>query len=241
MKEVKKQFCVLWCFLLLASATVAQVSKPVIGVVFRKGTSTRVYNATVYNENKRISVSSDHFGLFSIMASVGDTLIIEAEGYTGQKVPVRNFKDILVYLTGTNLLAEVKVTATTPRQNLKEVEEEFRKKGIYYGGKPPLGLLLPFGGSPLTFFHELLSKDGKRARRFNKYAKAELEYYDISARFNDANIRKTVNIKDEELEEFKKRYWPSAELVRGWNDFDLFDYIKRSYKEFTANRSTTAP
>ncbi|WP_207534336.1 hypothetical protein [Desertivirga arenae] len=236
MKEGKVRFWVLCYFLLLSVITVAQVSKPLIGVVFRKGTSVRIYNATVYNLNKGISVSTDHFGLFTIMSSIGDTLSIEAEGYIGQKVGVRNYSDVMVYLVGTNVLAEVKVTGISPKQNLKEVEEEFRKKGIYYKGKPPLALLLPFGGSPLTFFHELLSKDGKRARRFHKYAEAELEYYEIARRFNDNTIKKTVNIKEEELEEFKKLYWPSADLVKGWNDFDLFNYIKRSYKDFTENK-----
>ena len=232
MKDVVKSILLFLVLLFASEFSSAQTSKPVIGVVFRKGTSVRVYNATVYNFKKNISVSTDHFGLFTIMASVGDTLLVEAEGYMAEKLVVRSFKDILIHLSGTTLLAEVVVKAVTPKQNLKEVEEEFRKKGIYYKGKPPLRLLLPFGGSPLTFFHELLSKDGKRARHFTKYAQQEMDYYDVASKFNDNSIKKIVPIKDDELEGFKTKYWPKADVVRSWNDFDLYNYIKKSFMEF---------
>ena len=202
------------------------------GVLFKRGTNIRLANAVVFNKSARYQVVTNNFGVFSILANSGDTLVLSHEGYAAQELVVSNFKDVILYLQPTaNILSEVVIKGETVRQQLKEGEDSFRSKGIYYKGRPPLYLLLPFGGSPLTFFRELLSKDGKRARRFHRFAERESDYSEISARFNDHTIKRVVPIKDEELAQFKSLYQPPVELIRSGTDFELFMYIKKSYQE----------
>ena len=94
-------------------------------------------------------------------------------------------------------------------------------------------LLSPFDGSPVTFFYELLSKDSKRARRLDRYAAAEMEYLEVSARFNDSVIKSVLpGISEVGLKAFKSACVPAIGQLKGWSDYDLFEYIKRSFEEF---------
>lgn len=90
----------------------------------------------------------------------------------------------------------------------------------------------------MTFIYENFKNEVKNARKFNRYAKDEMAYYEIVARFNDNTIKNAVQIKDEELENFKSDYWPSLEETRKWNDYDLSNYIIKSYKDFITDRNT---
>jgi hypothetical protein len=207
----------------------AQTDKVQQGVIFKKGTNSRIANAEIVNRNKKTKVHSNDFGIFRIMASANDTLVISGAGYLTQHLAVIDFKDLVVYLQAASELQEVHVTEQTIRQELDEARNSYRSKGVYYKGKPPLYLLI---FKPLTFINELVGKNAAQARRFNKFADREIDYYEVSGKFNNTAIKRTVPIKDDELEDFKSKYWPTAEQVKRWNDYDVITYIKRSYAEF---------
>jgi len=209
-----------------------QAGSLVQGAVFRKTTNIRLAGVSVLNKKTNNTVRTNNLGLFSIMASTGDTLIFSVLGYLKKQIVLTSLGGQIVYLQQSNELEVVSVRARTIKAELMEVEKSFRNKGIYYKGKPPLRLLSPLGGSPLTFFHELLSKDGKRARRWSRYADRELEYYTVAARFNDNTIKKVIPIPDEELPAFKEAYRPKSQDINAWSEFELYAYIKESYNKF---------
>jgi hypothetical protein len=70
----------------------------------------------------------------------------------------------------------------------------------------------------------------------NKLAEKENEYEEVERRFTNKFIKDVVPIKDEEIEDFKVAYWPKSEQLRSWSDYDLYNYIKRSYELFLKNR-----
>lgn len=221
----------------------AQANRVQQGVIFKKGTNTRISNAEIINTNKKVKVVSNDFGIFRIIASPNDTLVISGAGYISQSLVVNDYKDFIIHLQAAAELQEVQVNRQSIRQELDGARREFRSKGIYYNGKPPLYLLLPIPGigQPLTFINELFGKKGRQARRFNKFADGEIEYYDVSSRFNNSAIKNAIpQIKNEELEAFKTEFWPSAEQVRKWNDYDLISYIKKSYIAFKAKNSNSS-
>ncbi|WP_423148784.1 hypothetical protein [Rubrolithibacter danxiaensis] len=199
------------------------------GVVYNKGTGIRIGKADIFNKRSKFRVSSDGFGSFRILASIGDTLEVSCLGYSTEKFIVNDYKDAIIYIEPTNELEEVVVREKSIREDLREVEEAYRSKGVYYKGKPPVYLLI---FKPLTFVHELFGKTAKNARRFNSYAKREIEYHEVARRFNNYTIKNAISIRDEELEDFKTDFWPTAEQINRWNDYDLMNYIKRSYEEF---------
>ena len=213
-------------------------NKVIEGAVLEKGGTKRLSGATVSNKRTSYAVSTNSFGLFSIIAIPGDTIEVTHPEYASQRLVVVNYSDLIIRLQTGNVLKEVIVKSESNKEQLTEAKNAFKKKGIYYGGRPPLKLLLPFGGSPLTFFYELLSKNGRQARRFGEFAKSETDYYEVAARFNDYNIKRIARIEDKDLPAFKQAFWPSIEQIRTWNDFDLLNYIKASFKKF---QSETPP
>ena len=202
------------------------------GVVYSRGTNIRIGQVAVYNTRTKATVKTDNMGLFTILALIGDTLQFDHSNFLGQVYIVSDFKIILLHLAATNKLAEVVVYGQSIKNELKEVEEMYKSKGMFYKGNPPLYLLLPIDGKPLTFLYERFGKEGKQARKFNQFAKSEIEHSEVANRFNETIIKSIINIADNELVEFKAAYSPTSAQLGIWTDFDLYNYIKESYSEF---------
>lgn len=211
----------------------AQTANRIGGVILQDGTKARIEQVEVRNQRSGQMVYSDKLGLFVLICKIGDTLQIERIGYQSQKIGVQNFTDLIIHLKLTNQLREVAITSKLASQNFREISTAYSKeKGIFYGGKPPIGLLLPFGGSPITFFYELLGKDGRRVRRLNQLAKQAAEAEEIDRYFNDLIIQQAVPIDSGQLEAFKLNYTPKLDKLKKWSDYDRANYIKISFEEF---------
>lgn len=212
----------------------AQTTKRIRGAILQDGAKARIEQVEVVNQRSGQMVYSDKLGLFELICKIGDTLQIERIGYQSQKVGVQSFTDLVIHLKLTNQLKEVAITGKLASQNFKEISTAYSKeKGIFYGGKPPLGLLSPFGGSPVTFFYELLGKDGRRVRRLNQLAKQAAEAEEVDRYFNDLIIQQTVSIDSGELEIFKLKYTPKIDKLKKWSEYDRANYIKISFDEFS--------
>ncbi|MFD1768875.1 hypothetical protein [Sphingobacterium suaedae] len=112
------------------------------------------------------------------------------------------------------------------------------KSGIYHNGTPPLSLLSPFGGKPITFFYERFSVGGKRVRRLNILLDRELEVARVDSIFSDQLIQSLVSIRTNELPEFKNIFRPSWQTIRYWSTYELYRYIKVSFASFRAGLRT---
>ena len=212
---------------------IAQSANTVQGAVVQDGTKVRIEQVLITNKRTAKQVTTDKLGLFELSCKIGDTLTIARIGYQDLKVRVEKYTGLTIYLKPTLLLSEVTVTGQRASAQLREISAAYSKeKGIFYGGKPPLRLLSPFGGSPVTFFYELLGKDGRRVRRLNQLAKQSAEAEEISRHFNDLIIRNAVQIDSNQLELFKLQYAPTLDQLRRWSVYDLTNYIKDSYEKF---------
>lgn len=216
--------------LFLGEQAFSQTIKTQQGAVLKRGSNLRISGASIKNKRSQFSVSSNEMGIFSILASPGDTLEISAIGYMPYPLVVSDFQDAIVYLQEITRLDEVVVTGRSLESDLNEIKDAYRAQGSYYGGKPPV---LAYIFSPLSALSDRFGKTGKRARRFENFANQELEYQEVARRFNDLSIKRAVpEIKEEELQDFRSDYLPTAEQIRSWNEYDLVVYIRKSYKEF---------
>jgi hypothetical protein len=202
------------------------------GLFYKSGTALRLGGVQVLNKQSAVMVRSNLYGAFAIPASKGDTLSISYAGYNSAEFIVDDLTDRVLFLKPAIALAGVVIKETSVKADLNEVKQGYRKKSVFYTGTPHYYYLFL---KPMTFIYENFKSEVKNARRFNRYAKNELSYYEIAARFNDRTIKKTVPIGDEELEIFESGYWPSLEQVRKWNDYDLSEYIIISYRDFKNN------
>jgi len=222
----------------LGEQALSQTIKTQQGAVLKRGSNLRISGASIKNKRSQFSVASNGMGIFSILASPGDTLEVSEIGYMSYSRVVTDFNDAIVYLQEITRLEEVVVTGKSLESDLNEIKDAYRSKGSYYGGKPPV---LAYIFSPLSALGERFGKTGKRARRFNDFANQELEYQEVARRFNDLSIRNAVpDIKPEELQDFRADYLPTVEQMRSWNEYDLVVYIRKSYKEFKSKEKASA-
>lgn len=199
------------------------------GLIFKKGTSQRLSNVTITNKVSKIKSVSDVWGNFSIEANLGDTLLFKREDLQEYELAINKKQNLLIYLSEALVLKEVVVKEKSKQQEQKEILQDFRSKGVYFNGKPPL---LAYIFTPLTALNELIGKDANNARRFGNYIARENAESEVDKHFNDALIKKTVAIKDEDLVEFKYLYRPKPEDVTYRNYYDDMKYIKDCFKKY---------
>jgi hypothetical protein len=221
-------------FLLIYSRVIGQAQKVQQGLVYKTGTSMRLGSVQVFNKRNLIKVKSNIYGVFTIPASAGDTLEISCADYNSNEFIVTDFTDRVCFLKPAIALSGVVIKESPVQADLNEVKRGYRKKSVFYTGTPHYYYLVL---KPMTFIYENFKSEVKNARKFDRYAKKEMAYYEIAARFNDNSIKSIIPIKEEELDDFKSNYWPSLNQLRSWNDYDLSSYIVRSYHEFKGDNA----
>ncbi len=206
------------------------------GTILDSGTKFRVALAEVTNIRSKVTVGSNDMGYFQLMGREGDTLLIQKRYYSPQNVVVVIGKEMLIRLnTDVNNIEQVDIIGKSRLSELKDVKQEFRKKGSYYGGKPPLSLLSPFGGSPLTFFYELFGKTPRNARRFGNYYQNEAQQSVVEQHFNIQLVMEHTKLEGKELEDFMAAFRPEYSVATKWTHYDAVAYIEKSFKKYKEN------
>lgn len=204
------------------------------GVVIEKGSNVRVALAAITNIRSKMGASSNDIGMFQLNARIGDTLFIQKKNLNDQKVVVKTADDLVVFLVrGSTMLAEVTVKGQTKKQEMEEIKRDLKHNGSFFAGKPPLILLNPLGGSPITFFYELFGKTPARARKFNRYYKKELSLIEVDKFFNKNLVADNTTLTGKDLDKFLLDYYPTRSMTINWSNYDAVKYIKESAKKYT--------
>lgn len=218
-------------FLLFGSRLFAQQQFTVKGAILEKGNSIRIALVQITNKRTQQGTGSNDLGLFKLQVSVGDTLEIIKRNFTTQHIIITSDKDLLVYLErSTIILDNVIVRGQTKKQELDEIKREYKRKGSFYGGKPPI---LAYFFKPLTAIYELIGKTPRNARRFGRYYETEIQQSLIDRFFNDYLVSKNTALTGKDFEKFMVDYRPEYEKAKNWNQYDAIKYIKASEKKFT--------
>jgi len=202
------------------------------GIVYSKNINVRLQNVLITNDVTHASVINDQLGAFEIKAAIGDTLLFNCRNFSDQKVVVAADVALFVFMVPIINLMQVDIKDVTKKQDMAEVMKGYNKQGIYNNGKTStLGAIF----NPLNGLYDLFGSGPKNARRFQAYAAKENEQTEIDRRFNKPFVRKMSGITDSvKLGYFMTTYRPAIEDIRKWTDYDLIDYIRKSYKEFVA-------
>ncbi len=200
------------------------------GVVFEKNTKVRVALVEVKNKQTGISVGTNDLGIFSIKVGFGDTLVLIKRNFEPMEVVVKSSKDLILYLNKGNVLNEILIKGQTKKKALEGVRKDFRGKGTFYGGKPPL---LSFIFSPLTAFYELFGKTPKQARRFSRMYQNELQDSYVDQFFNKSLINHHTGLAGKELEDFMINNRPDYETAKSWTSYDGLKWITDKYKKYS--------
>lgn len=210
------------------------------GAILSADTTLLLRGINLLNLNSKKHTVSDEYGNFVLDYKLGDTIEFRHDHWQTKLVFGDKLTDSIFLKKRPIVLDEIVITRNRHNKeidDLKEIERaKNRKGGIYYGGKPPIALLNPFGGKPITFFYELLSKNGKRARAMEKNIQHAIRESKIDSVFNRNAVKLGTSIKDEDIMPFMEAYRPTFEQVQSWNTYDLYLYIQQSYESFTAKR-----
>ena len=199
------------------------------GAVLDYDSGQRIGNAEIVNGNLNVYSASNTMGLFTIRAKEGDTLKINKADYNESMIVVRGTSDLIIRIKPSLQLEEVNVFGQSKKDQLDNVMDDFRKKGNYYNGKPPI---LAYALSPISALYGLLGKTPKNARRFQNYMNKELEESVVDRKFPSYLVETVTSLSGEDLSNFLALYRPSYSLSQNWNDYDTRAYIKKSFEKF---------
>jgi len=207
------------------------------GTIVKNDSLSAVYHASIRNLNNLQSSISDESGNFTIHCSVNDTLEIYAAGFATKQFCISTTRHLTVVLEPLIQLNEVQIIGKKQQSYYDELRDLNNKKNaIYYNGRPPLALLSPFGGQPITYFYERLSKGGRKARKLEKLASQEKIDAEIDKRFTNGLIQEMTTISDDDIETFKSSYRPTSQQIQSWSEYELIKYIKESFRHFARNQ-----
>jgi hypothetical protein len=199
------------------------------GIVLKSGTNIRLGDIMVLNKRSGNRALSSTLGVFSIAGIAGDTLAFSGDNFQSADFVVSDFTDEIIYMAPVLQLNEVTIKQYSLRSDIREVQRGYREKSVFYTGTPHYYYLFL---KPMTFIYENFKSEVIEARRFNRFARRELEASAVTARFNNATIKAAVPIKDSEIEHFKLAYFPAIVQINAWSDYDLINYIKVAFSDF---------
>jgi hypothetical protein len=218
-------------FVFLPFVSIAQSETTIKGIIVRSSTYERLAQVVITNLRTRQIKLSDEHGIFNIAANVGDTLEFSKTEYTILKQAVTGTNDVVINLQRAVTLNTVVIKGYSTKTEQQATMDAYRSKGVYYDGKPPA---LSYLASPLNGLYELFGKDPKRARRFNAYIKAENEGIQVNRRFTKTLVKQVTGLPDDELTAFMETYRPQYDEAAKWSDYELMNYIKKSFAAYQA-------
>jgi hypothetical protein len=216
------------------SQALAQQEFQLKGVVMENGSNNRIALSEITNKRNKFVVGSNDLGIFQIRAAIGDTLLVVKRDFGDREIVVVSQQDVLVRLNRTTLNT-VNIYGQTRKEEMNEIKQEFRNKGSFYAGKPPL---LSYVFTPLTALYELFGKTPKNAKRFNRYYNNEMQQSQIDGFFNEELIKKNTPLEGKDLENFMLNYRPDYEKAKNWTTYDAIKHIRDSYAQFSDTSKT---
>lgn len=211
--------------------------------------SGRVYDFSQYRPLEAVSVMtssgagtiSDSLGRYSIVVNKNDSIWFS---YLNKPTPkyavnaIMNPQNFEVSLhVNTTELKQVRIMPRNYRMDSIQNRQDYAKAFNFQ--KPGIGTSInsaPGGGVGLDldeFINMFKFRRNKRMLAFQQQLLMEEELKFIDYRFNRTLIYKLTGLKGKDLDEFVENYRPDVEFIRMATDYELQDYIKKSYSHYT--------
>ena len=210
--------------------------------------SGRVYDYSKFNPLEAVSVLStsgsgtvsDSTGHYSIIVNETDSIWFSYLNKPTPKYPVRSIQnmqnfEISLHVNATEL-KEVRVMPRNYRMDSIENRQEYAKAFNFH--KPGIGSSLnigPGGGAGLDldeFINMFKFRRNRRMLAFRDQLLEEEEQKFIDHRFNRALIIKLTQLRGPALDTFIAQYRPTIGFIEGSTDYELQDYIKKSFRHY---------
>lgn len=238
---MKKAIYIIITLLFIAGKLYAQ-DMSIQGIVFDRDSKQRLTRVYIYNTRTGEGFYNTTKGEFKTTARNGDVLVAALQGYGVDTISIKSESTLLFYLRRNSIqLQEVVVrdSLKTPAEQLKQSQEEY--KTIY--SKGAVKDVIQTGGSnggggaglSITALYSLLSKEGKNARMLQKIIERDYRDAMIDYRFTASLINNVTGLSGAKLRDFKQQYKPGYYFILEANDYELIQFIRKSYQSYLEN------
>lgn len=181
---------------------------------------------------------TDSVGHYSLVVPESDSIWFSYLGKPTGKYSVRSIANIFNFEVALHVmpveLKEIRVRPRDYRQDSAQNREDYAK-GFNYK-KPGFDVSVqPQGGVGLdldAFINMFSFQRNRRMVAFrNRLVREEDEKF-VDHRFSRALVIKLTHLKGAELDTFMVHYRPRSEFAHTATDYELQDYIKKSYANF---------
>ncbi len=237
-----KKITTLFLLLFITLSGLNAQDKTVQGIVFDSNSKQRLTRVYIYNTRTGEGFYNTTKGEFKTTAREGDVLVAALQGYGVDTISIRSENTVLFYLKRNSIQLQevvVKDSLKTPADQLKERKEEFNtayskgtvKDVLTTGGSNGGG----GAGLSINALYTLLSREGRNARLLQKIIERDYRDAMIDYRFTNTLINRVTGLSGEKLKDFKQQYKPGYYFILEANDYDLIEFIKKSYRSYLEN------
>lgn len=224
-------------YLLFSIPFIVPAQQRIEGIAFDVDTKQRIGKVLVINSHTKANVFNNSKGEFGIQAKAGDMLIASKENYFGDTVVYEGQKVLLFYLKKASIYIDpVHIRGNkSPDEILAQQRKDYDK--AYKLADPGSLFSVGQGGAGLSInaVYNLLSKEGRNARRLTKFIQRDYEENSIDMRFTKELITNITGLKGIVLENFMLRYRPTYSFVTMASTYQMTEYIKIKYDLFKLN------
>lgn len=226
-------FLLCFCTAVITNAQEKQVQ----GIVFDKETQQRVGKVFIKNVQTKANTYNNARGEFTLPVSLGDQLICTKDEYIADTITYTGQPVFMVYLTRKSIyIPQVNVAARrSPDALLQQRKDEFNK--AYKLADP--GSVFSVGptgaGLSIGSIFNMLSREGKNARRLTRFIQKEYEADVIDTKFSRDLVHLTTGLEGDQLSVFMSNYRPSYAFVSRATPYELTRYIRSKYEIFKLN------
>lgn len=215
----------------------ASSQERVEGIAFDADTKQRIGKVLIINARTGENVFNNLRGEFGIHVKMGDHLIASKENYYGDTLVYEGHKVLLFYLKRATIYIDpVTVTGKkSPEEILAQRRKDYDK--AYKLADP--GDIFSVGqngaGLSINAVYNLLSKEGKSARRLTNFFQREYEENVIDQRFTKEIVTSVTGLEGTLLDNFMLRFRPSYFFSKTAGYYQMTEYIKSKYEMFKLN------
>ncbi len=240
MNQNRKGFLLIALFVILSTMLFAQ-KRLIKGYVKDSITGVPITNAIISNEATKKLVTPDVDGFFSITASRGDQILINAFNYNFDTVQTSNRTPDTLFISlirTSETLQNVTVTTTTKGYNRYQFDSLRRREAFIndmggIGKMPAVSKADNMGagiGINLDAFARKKTKDRNKA--YNTFDYLEKQTY-IDYRFSPQTISQITGLKGDSLVSFMRQNTPGYDWLRQHPaNEDVLYYVNDKMKTF---------
>ena len=215
-------------------------------------TAVAVSNCHIINKTQNRATISDDFGFFTVTANTGDSIMFSSIGYETLTITASDSmysnSRIIRLKPAVYLLSEIEIGLLSTYDRFKrdllsrESQEAYRlahdgEKYASYNNPLPNqgGINIPLWGalgSPVTFFYDMLSTEGKQFRHYLSIINGTAEFIIIGEKFNGLIVRELTGFENDELIKFMSYCSFSKNYLLMAPEMEIRRAIIRKYREY---------